>query len=167
MKTKSPVWLLLLFTLVLSADPARAEDSPKVVPLGDNTYSITVSATNKFTRNTAKLKATGIEAATQFCAKEGKQFKLVSVDESKSMYLVGNMAATKITFKALNPGDPELAAAPVETAKPAATPVAKPAATPTDALYDELMKLEELRKKGVLTDEEFTAQKKKVLERSK
>jgi len=165
MKTKSPVWLLLLFTLVLPVSPARAEESPKIVSLGDNTYSITVSATNKFTRNTKKLQAQAIDAATQFCTKEGKQFKLVSVNESKSMYLVGDMAATKITFKALGAGDPELAAAPAETAKPAVKPT--PAATPTDALYDELMKLEDLRKKGVLTDEEFTVQKKKVLERSK
>jgi len=165
MKTKSPVWLLLLLTLVLPASPARAESAPQIVPLGDNTYSVTVSATNKFTRNTAKLRAAGIEAANQFCAKAGKQFKLVSADETKSMYLVGDMASTKITFKALAAGDPELAARPGEMAGPVAAPV--PAPTPTDTLFAEITKLDELRKKGLLTDEEFAAQKKKVLERSK
>jgi hypothetical protein len=33
----------------------------------------------------------------------------------------------------------------------------------TDDLYTELTKLDDLRKKGILTDEEFQAQKKKLL----
>ena len=36
--------------------------------------------------------------------------------------------------------------------------------TPTKDVYSELMKLDELRKKGILTEEEFQTQKKKVLE---
>ena len=49
------------------------------------------------------------------------------------------------------------------------TPAARtvPAPTATDSLYDELMKLDDLRKKGILTEDEFTAEKKKVLSRSK
>jgi hypothetical protein len=162
MKTKTPVWLLLLLTLGLSALPARAESSPQIVPLGNNTYSVTVSATTKFTRNTEKLKVRAIEIATQFCAKEGKQFKLVSADETKSMYLVGDMASTKVTFKALAAGDPELAATPGEYARPAAPPA--PPVT-ADVLTSELTKLDELRKKGLLTDDEFSAAKKKLLDR--
>lgn len=38
--------------------------------------------------------------------------------------------------------------------------------TPAD-LYDELLKLDELHKKGILTDEEFAIQKKKVLNGTK
>lgn len=153
-------FLTVLF-LFVSAGLLRAQNVSKVESLGDNTYSVTVSATNKFTRNTAKLKAAGIEAATQFCAKEGRRFKLVSATENKSMYLVGDMAATKITFKALNEGDPELAGPADAMVGPAPVPTA------TDSLYEELIKLDDLRKKGILTDEEFMAQKKKVLERSK
>ncbi len=37
-------------------------------------------------------------------------------------------------------------------------------AAPTD-VYSELKKLDELRKSGIITDEEFQAQKKKILER--
>ena len=36
----------------------------------------------------------------------------------------------------------------------------------TDDLYEALLKLDDLRKKGILTDEEFQAEKKKVLSRS-
>jgi len=162
MKTNTPVWLLVLFILGLAARPAFAENQPPVVPLGNNTYSVTVSATTKFTRNTEKLKVRAIEVATQFCAKEGRQFKLVSADETKSMYLVGDMASTKVTFKALAAGDPELAAAPGEYVRPAAPPA--PPVT-ADVLTTELTKLDELRKKGLLTDDEFSAAKKKLLDR--
>jgi hypothetical protein len=108
---------LPLFFLVFSAVSAPAQNISKIESLGDGTYSLTASATNKFTRDTAKLKAAGIEAATRFCAKEGRHFKLVSATDKKSMYLIGDMAATKLTFKALQDGDPELAAAPDEMAR--------------------------------------------------
>ena len=36
----------------------------------------------------------------------------------------------------------------------------------TDELYNELVKLDDLRKKGILTDDEFQAEKKKLLSRS-
>ena len=150
--------LILVLTLILPACLVGAETAPKVVSLGNNTYSITVSAKNKFTRNTQKLKTQAMETATQFCAQAGKQFKLVSVDESKSMYLVGDMASTKITFKALEARSPELAATTTES--PALQP-ATVRATPTDSLYSELIKLDELRKKGILTDDEFAAEKRR------
>ena len=138
---------------------AWAGSAPSVVSLGDNTYSVTASARDKFTRNTQKLKAQAMEAATQFCVKEGKQFKLVSATEDKSFYFVGDFAKATVVFKTLAPGDPEL-----DTS--AGNP-AKPATTVTDSLYDELLKLDDLRKKGILTEEEFAVQKKKVLDRSK
>ena len=37
----------------------------------------------------------------------------------------------------------------------------------TGDLYTELMKLDDLRKKGILTEEEFEAEKKKLLEAAK
>lgn len=55
---------------------------------------------------------------------------------------------------------------------PAAPPAAAPAAvlidveaTPPKDLYAELLKLDELRQKGLLTDEEFEVQKKKLLQK--
>jgi hypothetical protein len=160
MITSSLRFMFLAALVVLSASPVRAQTVSKIEPLGDNTYTLTVGATNKFTRNTEKLKAAGIEAATAFCAREGRVFKLVSAAEKKSMYLVGDMAATTITFKALASGDPELAASyPIPSTQPVST-------SATDALYSDLLKLDELRKKGLLTDAEFEVEKKKVLNRS-
>ena len=148
----------MMFAAVLAANCVRADDAPRIVPLGGNDYSITVKATHKFTRNTQKLKDQAMEAATQFCAREGKQLKVVSVKEDKSFYLVGGFAQVTLTFKALSPGDPELVVETENHPKP-------PPAMTADLLTTELTKLDDLRKKGLLTDEEFTAAKKKLLDR--
>jgi hypothetical protein len=163
--TKSP-WFrfpLLVASLLLAAGPARAVEISPVTSLGDNTYRLTVKASNKFTRNTAKLKDQAIEEATKFCAKEGRQLQVVSAEEDKQMYLVGPMAKVTLTFKALAAGDPKLVATEAPQAKPVV--VAPPPPMNADLLTSELTKLDELRKKGLLTDEEFTAAKKKLLER--
>jgi hypothetical protein len=71
----------------------------------------------------------------------------------------GIFAQTTLTFRALAANDPELA--PVA---PAAT-VAAPKPMTTDELQAELTKLDDLRKKGLLTDAEFDALKQKILSR--
>lgn len=151
-----------LMTALLAAGGAWAGNVSPIAALDGNTYSLTVQANNKFTRNTNKLKDEAVAAATDYCTKAGKQLKVVSVKEDKSQYLVGPYAQVTLTFKALGPDDPELAAPAVASAMPAA-----PAPLTTDELYSSLLKLDELHKKGILTDEEFAAEKKKLLARSK
>ena len=67
-----------LTALVLVIAPAsHATDiTPKVAPLGDNTYTVTVKAGNKFTRDTEKLKAKAIDEANAFCARQGRHMKI-------------------------------------------------------------------------------------------
>jgi hypothetical protein len=102
--------------------------------------------------------------------------KTISVSQDRPMYTLG-FASAEIIFQALDPDDPALTSpataltsaggastANSETAGPAA---ASATATPTDDLYVELLKLDELRQKGILTEKEFQAEKKKVLSRSK
>ncbi|HET7536749.1 MAG TPA: SHOCT domain-containing protein [Candidatus Didemnitutus sp.] len=164
-KKKYPAVLLVAFSLVASAPLARAQKVSNVQSQGNDTYTVTVTATNKFTRNTDRLKAAGISAAMEYCNKEGKQFKLVSAEDHKGMYLVGPMADTVVTFKALPPGSPELAAtAPAPVPMPAAAAPVSPA---VDEFSADMVKLDELHKRGILTDEEYAAAKKKVLDRLK
>jgi hypothetical protein len=162
MTPKSLGRFFCLIAALVAASSAWAGNASPVTSLGGNTYSITVKANNKFTRNTEKLKDEAVAAATEFCTKAGKQLKVVSVAEDKSLLLVGPYAQVALTFKALGPDDPELAAPADAAAKPA---VAAPLTT--DELYASLLKLDDLRKKGILTDEEFAAEKKKLLARSK
>jgi len=42
-----------------------------------------------------------------------------------------------------------------------------PASPATEQLYSDLIRLDELHKKGILTDAEFETEKKKILSRSK
>jgi hypothetical protein len=153
--------------------------------MGNNTYSITVEASNAFHRDLDKLKEEATDLASKYCADQGKQMKLVSLTGKVPMFAMG-YAKAKIVFKALGPGDPELAmpvAADGSVAAPApavyasapaayaAAPAAYAAPAPlphlsTDELYAELVKLDDLRKKGILTDDEFQAEKKKLLSRS-
>ena len=127
-----------------------------VVPLGNNTYSIKVEAKNALHRDVDVLRTEANEAAASYCAEHGKELKVVSLTDKLPTFGLG-YAFAKITFKALNPGDPELTAAP-------AAPVERHLTT--DELYSELVKLDDLRKKGILTDEEFQAEKKKLLSHS-
>jgi hypothetical protein len=142
--------------------------------MGDNTYSITREAGSAFSRDLDKLKADAMDAAAKFCADQGKQMKVISVTGKMPMFATGYGRA-KVVFKALSPGDPELTSAPeAPGAPPSAAPayVAPPYVPPaerhlsTDDLYAQLTKLDDLRKKGILTDDEFQAEKKKLLSRS-
>lgn len=157
-KILTPLFLGLGFCVATSAALIPPASAPTVVPLEGNTYSVTVSAQDKFTRNTEKLKQQGLDAATQFCAREGKVFRLVSATENKGLFLVGAMASTTIVFKALNADDPE--AAPGRPAPP-------PAPSTVYPLYDQLIKLDELHKKGLVTDEEFAIERKRIVEHSR
>jgi hypothetical protein len=151
---------------------AKADLISKPAPMGDNTYSISVEAPSAFQRDLDKLKQEATDAAKQYCADQGKVMKVVSLTGKVPMFSTG-YAHAKIVFKALAADDPELTAPVAAPGQPmpayAGQPM--PAYVPpghltTDQLYDQLTKLDDLRKKGILTDDEFQAEKKKLLSRS-
>lgn len=174
---KLPQFTLLLWLCLCAAVPSYAGGShTKLVEHGDNTYSYTREAATTFNRDVEQLTAEAKEDAAKFCAGKGKQAKVVSIVVNKPWYTLGFATAT-VTFKALEAGDPELAEAasvPVVNArkKTKTPPVVAPPPTPTlpapvSDLYTDLLKLDDLRKKGILTEEEFQTEKQKVLSRSK
>jgi len=160
---------------------AKHDDGGDAVSLGNDTYSITREAKTAFNRDIDKLKAEASAAAAKFCADQGKQLKVVSLTGNVPKFSLG-YAKAKIVFKALNAGDPGLASEPAAATASATAPasiaapssIAAPASVApaerslsTDELYSDLVKLDDLRKKGILTDDEFQGEKKKVLSRSK
>ena len=182
-----------LVGLTATAAAATSTPAPKVVDLGDNTFSITCVAQDGFHRDIHALNAQALEEASAFCAARGKLMKEVDSSRKKPWFMLGYCSAT-VVFKALDAGDPELAAEPVSNtgnAKPAyAAPNQRPqptvasqqpaaigsgqqpaAAAPgkvavSGDLYTALLQLDDLRKKGILTEEEFQSEKQKVLKRS-
>jgi hypothetical protein len=162
--TKFPFRFLGFAALLLAfASVGRAADmSAKIIPAGDNTYTVTISASHKFSLGTEKLKTRATEAASDYCAKLGKQLKIVSVKENKTLPLIGEMSSVTLTFKALDLSDKALsAAAPASATIEAAVPATN------ETLYADLLRLDDLRKKGILTEAEFAAEKKKLLDRSR
>lgn len=137
-----------------------------VVSMGDNTYAITREAGTTFSRDTEALKAQAKEDAAKFCATQGKQLQVVDILVHKPLITMGYVQA-KIIFKAVDARNPSLTSEPAPVAvgeKP--TPVVVSEKPATGDLYTELIKLDDLRKRGILTEEEFQAEKKKVLSRS-
>ena len=147
--------------------------------MGDNTFSITRVAKDGFHRNVEALKTQALEDAASFCAARGKQLKVVDVKQEKPWFSLGYCKAT-VVFKALNAGDPELTAAPppapgsvrtiyIATSQPLTAPpppVVREKPITTSELVTALTQLDDLRKKGILTEEEFQSEKQKVLKRS-
>jgi Short C-terminal domain len=168
MKTALLAWLAL--PLGLLAATCRAEQNPEIVSLGNDTYSLTRWAETGFARSTAKLKAQALEDAAAYCAKMHKELKVVSTTATRPFVPLTGIAHAKVVFKALDANDPELRApvpTPAESAgAPAAVASASPQ-TPTDTLYKDLLELDDLRKRGLLTEEEFQAKRKKLVESSR
>ncbi len=181
---KLPLFAGLVCCLGVLATIGRASTAtgPEFATLGPDTFSVTRSAATGFTRNTDALKTLALEDAASYCAKLHKQLQVVSVTTYRPKVPLTGFANAKVVFKAIDPNDaastPAVAAVPSPTA-PSATPPttslgATPAApavgeiaTPVDPLYYGLLKLEDLRQRGLLTEEEFQAQRKELVEKSK
>lgn len=156
----APVFALLC-ALVFFTGNAVAGPSSKstLLPMADGTLEITREASNGFNRDIAALKAAAREDAEKYCAAQNKQLKVISETSSKPFFGTG-YAKAKIVFRALNPGE-------IDVHDSAGGGVSPSVTASTDEIYAALTKLDDLRKKGILTDEEFQAEKKKVLSHSR
>lgn len=123
--------------------------------VGEGTFRVTCSGKSKFTRDTAKLKDAATAEATRYCEERGKYLKIISTSEHKGMYLIGDMPSFTLVFRPVDIPD-------ALTVRPSAVPVAE-----SGDFYTMLLKLDDLRKKGILTDEEFQTEKSKILRQLK
>jgi Short C-terminal domain len=160
-KTLLKVFSLSLLGVALAGPAMAKDDIGPAIQKGQSTYSITATGSNAFMTDTDKLKDEANAAAVKYCEDHGKVLKVLSLTSKSPHFSLGYCTGT-ITFMALSAGDPALLPpAPVvsgETYAPAA-----PRSLTTDELVAELTKLDDLRKKGILTDDEFQAEKKKIL----
>lgn len=161
------LWLMLFPAIVLAG-------KPEVVQLSPDTYMISKADHGGiFGGGLPKLKAAVIEQANTFAASQGK----IAIPLGSSEHPLGNgpgqWATFEYQFRVVDKTDPEakrtsLVPRPdtvisVEGAPP------QPAAPPkkderVDDLYSKLIKLDDLRKRGLLTDAEFEAEKRKLLQ---
>lgn len=146
-----------------------------VVSMGGDTYMITRQAATGFS-GSGNLKAKAIREASAYCASRGRIMKIVAITEAKPPYVLANFPKAEVVFKALDPSSPELkepsefdsAGTQIKVGGAAARKdEVKENITAEKRLdrYAELERLDDLKKKGVITEEEFQAEKKKLLSR--
>jgi hypothetical protein len=151
-----------LLAVTLAARASAHDDVGPAVQKGQNTYSITATASSAFMTDTDKLKDEANAGAVKYCADHGKVLKIISISSKAPRFSLGYCTGT-VLFMALDAGDPALLPPPAPSAAPEAYAPAAPRSLSTDELVAELTKLDDLRKKGILTEDEFQAEKKKVL----
>lgn len=84
-----------------------ASTTTGVVPMGRDTYMIAKEQGSGFP-GLGTMKGEIITEAVQFCAKQGKEFQIISTKETQPPYILGNYPRSEIEFMCLNAGDKEL-----------------------------------------------------------
>ncbi|HET6329192.1 MAG TPA: SHOCT domain-containing protein [Holophagaceae bacterium] len=153
---------LLLFTLVGCANPEVVQVSPGV-------YMLSAEDKGGIFGNSARMKADVIRRADEFAANRGKVAIPVTTNETPMHF--GHFATFDYQFRLVDKNSPEANVA--TTLGPMPSVVIQKTEQKIDAniqtkdnsehprdIYAELEKLDGLRKKGVITEDEFQAQKK-------
>lgn len=144
--------------------------NPGIVKISPDTYMLTRTDRGGVFGNASKMKAEVIQEANEFAERQGKVAIPLSTKETPMG--VGQFASFDYQFRVVDKNDPEAKRTSLvpradvvveKTEKITADVRTKEEKAPD--LYTELTKLDDLRKKGIITDEEFSAQKKRLLEK--
>ena len=112
-----------------------------------------------------EVKASAIREANQYCSASGKKLQVVNSTQSDMRF--GVEAAAELQFMCLESDDSDYTRTAVKREADSIVEIRKDIKTvdntaPSKDVYDQLLKLDDLRKRGVITDGEFDAQKKKI-----
>lgn len=146
---------------------------PEVIRLSPDTYMITKADHGGiFGGGLPKLKAAVIKQANEFAASQGR----IAIPLASSERPMGNGPAQWATFeyqfRVVEETDPEarrtslapLADTVISVESAPTQPIASPERTErVDDLYNKLIKLDDLRKRGLISDADFEAEKRKLL----
>lgn len=143
--------------------------SPGVVQLSGNTYVVSKSSAAGAFASMAKLRADTIREANQFAASKGKVAVVISDRETVPTH---GFPSYEYQFKLVDKGSKGATDATLEARAGKVTKhiseinVSKTVTrngTEDEDLYRELMKLDDLRQRGILSAAEFQRQKDKLL----
>ena len=142
-----------------------------MVQLSPDTYMVRVEDHGGiFAFNRGNLKFSAIKQANEFALSKGKVAIPVAMD-SHPVGILGDWAAVEYQFRVVSHDDPEAQRTSL-TPRPdvvieknsniSADIKIKDQSEKTKDVYTELIKLDDLKKKGIITDAEFETQKKKL-----
>jgi len=151
-------------TLCATALIAGCVTAPEIVKTSDNHYSLTRVDKGGSFDDIASTRQALINEANAFAAKQGKVAVKVAMKDTPLS--VQGYTSVEYQFELLSKAESD--AIVVESAaKTGVTPamlVQTNALNRSGAVYDALVKLDDLHKRGILTDAEFASQKTKILE---
>lgn len=166
---KNPSFLLWT---ILSAVWLTGCKSPGIVQLSPDTYMVTKEDHGGiFAFNRGKLKTDVIRQANAFAEKQGKVAIPIAIKEHP-VGILGDWASVEYQFRTVDKQSPEarstaLVPRPdivIEKSEKVSTDIRiKDQSEKSKDVYEELIKLDDLRKRGIITDTEFEVQKQKLL----
>lgn len=159
--------MLLLAATVVVAGCAN----PGIVPLSPDTYMLSRTDKGGIFGNASAMKADVIREANEFAASQGKIAIPISMHETP-LIVGARFASVEYQFRVVDKNDPEARRVSLvprpdivieKTEKSSIDVKTKDQTDRPKDVYAELIKLDDLRKRGILTEAEFEAQKKKLL----
>jgi hypothetical protein len=147
--------------------------NPGIVKLSPDTYMLTREAHGGIFASASALKAGVISDANAFAESQGKVAIPIAAREKPMGSGPAQWAVFEYQFRVVDKNDPEvrrtsLTARPdvvvEKTEKITVDVKTKDQTERSKDSYTELLKLDDLRKRGVLTDAEFQSEKRKLLE---
>lgn len=166
------IWLLVM--LLISAASVQGYARDDVVQISPDTYMISREDHGGIFGNAAKMKLNVIRKANEFAESKGKVAICISIKEIPMRPL--RFASIEYQFKVVDKNDQAARGASMvsgsdvvtdKTEKPPADIQGKSVLEKQPDLYTELVKLDELRKKGLINDVEFEGQKKILLDKQR
>ena len=147
--------------------------NPGIVRLSPNTYMLSKEDHAGIFGSQARMQADVIGQANAFAESQGKIALPVST-HATPVGVLGHWATFSYEFRLVDKNDPDAQRAvllprpDVVVSESERVTVDSQSGTPrsTDDVYTRLVKLDDLRKKGIISDDEFNAQKKKILEQN-
>ncbi len=135
--------------------------APEITKTADNNYVITRVDKGGSLSDVASTRQSIIADANKFADGQGKVAVKVSMKDTPMQ--IQGYTSIEYKFQLMSKAEADAQAAVSAPVAGGAVVVQQSAPMP---MYDALLKLDDLHKRGILTDEEFAAQKKKILDRN-
>lgn len=159
----TPLRIILLIFVGLSI--LGCATNTGVIPIGEDSWMVSRQAGSGFS-GVGTIKAEAFQEATDFCTAKSKSLQVIGVKEAEPPFINGNWYKAEIFFMCLSKGDEELTRPNLQQEPDTIIEIRAEANKKNSAkkdLYDELIKLEDLFKRGIINEEEFLMLKAKLI----
>jgi len=157
---------IIFLTMVVLISSGCASNSG-VVSIGKDTFMVSRQAATGFS-GSGTLKAEAFSEATSYCKRLGKALQVINTYEAKPPYILANFPKAEVQFMCLDKGDNELARPKLKERADNVVEIKAESKIIVESnkeidVYSELVKLNDLLTKGIISQSEFELLKQKIL----